>query len=444
MAIPFATLFGQLGPIFGIAASNNTHRGTTMPAKFAALEALFTSTPSYTDGYTSTLSSFQGSGSGLNSAMQQLAQAVLVDTVTAAVTLPDSQLSTAMNALISGMLVASESVATSTVGATVTPNGSNTGNPTIVVGTLSKLGFTLGNTFAETVTATCTADAQSGGATPGREVIQFRGQPAASGGSLNYTYPAGSGASTVIQCISPSQYLAGGTANFLNNGDFENWTVAVPNGWTVDVGAAQISQSTAQHYDGLSSLKMAGDSSTLTALHQTLTAPALGPLTQYVVGLQLKVDVVPAAGVLEIALTDASGVVLLDFTGAPCSKAVTLSGLTTSFVATTAFFRTPRVLAAGARIRLRLTTALSTGSNLFIDHLALAQPTALYAQGPYIGLFSGSTNLIAGDSFSVAMTNSNLAGFQGWFDRAFGMKTLGGGMLLPVSGSPTRLDSLIA
>ena len=114
----------------------------------------------------------------------------------------------------------------------------------------------------------------------------------------------------------------------------------------------------------------------------TGTAGTVQPLTSYAVNLALKVDVVPAAGVLTIDLIDGNSNVIQDAQGNNNSFAVTLSGATTSWVFHSGVFRMPRALPAAMFLRIRLSTGLSSGSNLFIDHLAMGALTRLYNGGP--------------------------------------------------------------
>jgi hypothetical protein len=90
---------------------------------------------------------------------------------------------------------------------------------------------------------------------------------------------------------------------------------------------------------------------------------------------------------------------------------------------------------------------LTNGRNLYIDHLGMGAMTQLYAGGPAIAYFSGSTASLVKDVYSVTVTNnrggaSNLATMQTAADRVFGMRALN--LLLPSSGSPTVADALIS
>jgi hypothetical protein len=141
---------------------------------------------------------------------------------------------------------------------------------------------------------------------------------------------------------------------------------------------------------------------------------------------------------------DGSGTVVNDQNGVPNSFTVSLPGLGTSFVAKTHVFRTPADLPTTLRLRLKLTTALSGGSNLFVDDVALAVMSSLYPQGPSVAVFAADTQTIRGDTWAIGITNNRTTTSRGWnlaFQRWYGM--MGLGLLLPVSNSPTIADNLI-
>jgi hypothetical protein len=107
----------------------------------------------------------------------------------------------------------------------------------------------------------------------------------------------------------------------------------------------------------------------------------------------------------------------------------------------------PRVLPATVRLRVRVSTAISSGTNIFIDRLAMGTISALYTGGPGAAIFSGNVPFIQGDGWNVTTTNdrggsSNMGTFQALFDRLFNMRALG--LLLPSSGLPTIADTLIS
>lgn len=453
MSISYTNLFGtKLGPIVATLNAINLSRGTTIPARIATHVTDFAGTDaSLAASLWSALSSYQSGGSSLASSLQALFQNAIIDDVNAAISLPDQSLATALNALVNDMRTNAQTVSANVVGATVTANSGNTGNGTVLVGAKTKTGLALENTFAETVTASCTQDAQSGGATAGQEAIQFRCQPQSAGNQLNFPWPGGSGGAATATSISPGASQAGGAQNWLRNSNFETWTVSnIPDGWHVTVGTAgtQVLKSTTAgtFYDGVASLALVGDGSTLTALEQQFgvdTSVKMIPLDQLAWNLYVRVSSVPAAGVLEVALVDGTGTVIQDMQGANNVATLSLPGITTTFAPFGGFFRTPRVLPAAAYLRVRLSTALSSGSTVFIDHLALAEPTQLYQGGLYVAPFSASTGLIFGDGYSIAVTNSRAGQIQTAFEQFAGMRAKS--LLLPsTTGTPTILNSVIA
>jgi hypothetical protein len=105
-------------------------------------------------------------------------------------------------------------------------------------------------------------------------------------------------------------------------------------------------------------------------------------------------------------------------------------------------FRTPAVLPPSLRVRVRLSTPLSSGSALYIDRVAMAEPTSLYPQGPAVAVFSGAPNVVRGDSWQLVVRNNGNGLLQSAADRLFGMRSLG--LLLPSAGNPSVPNSLVA
>lgn len=370
----------------------------------------------------------------------------------------------ATNELIRQMRLNNQSVMQSNVVLTILPALSiegnlPTGNGVVVGSTRNGLGLVQENAFQETAFLVCTADSQTGGATAGNEQFRFTGQQAqanalawdwgnSAGGVL-----WGSGATAQLTCVNAGQNNASG--NLLTNGSFEAFTSNAPNNWTIINGTAGtniLKGSTANSYAGLASLQVVGDGLTNTALTQQFNLPATGtgarlqPETVYAFNFWAKMDSVPGAGVLAVELVDQNGAVTVSDQNVPNASLVPLTTAATTYTAYNGTFITPRVMPANTFLRLRLSTPLSAGKNLFIDHLAMATMTRLYAGGVYLTMFSGSVPFILGDTFSVITTNSRggqtaNATMQSLFDRLIGMRALG--LLLPSSPTPTITDSLI-
>lgn len=215
-------------------------------------------------------------------------------------------------------------------------------------------------------------------------------------------------------------------------------------GGTYSVSTTQAGTNNA--YKG-KALEFDSDGSQLTAIYAPV---ALSPLRQYAFCCRMLADVVPVAGVITIDLVDGvGGTVIADAQATNNTFTIDCTALTTSFAAKTGVFRTPRVLPAIVFLRIRITTAVSSGSSIFIDHAALAEMREVYAGGPFAQIFSGATPFTkgsgqqAGDYFTITVTNNRAGEFQEWFDRNFEMRQKG--LILPSNGagSETIADSFI-
>lgn len=190
----------------------------------------------------------------------------------------------------------------------------------------------------------------------------------------------------------------------------------------------------------------------LTTLNQKV---ALKGLAQYAVNIWMAADVVPAAGVVKIDLVDGiGGTVINDEAGTANSVTIDCTGapMTTTFVAFNGMFRTPKILPSAIYIRLRVSTAITSGRTIYFDHMALVEATELYKGGPSVAIFSGKTPMrksstdgqVEADYFILTCANDYRGELQTWADRNFNMREKG--LLLPsaTGGSETIADSLVA
>jgi hypothetical protein len=125
------------------------------------------------------------------------------------------------------------------------------------------------------------------------------------------------------------------------------------------------------------------------------------------------------------------------------SKSVLSASLTTSYqlIVGTAFM--PTELDKGSKVVLEFTTAAANTSEVFVDHLAIAQMPAIGNNMGHMQLIGGSTPFRIGDRFTAAFTNDNAGQFQTEFDRFFSLQQ--SGLQIPATtGSETILDTLIA
>lgn len=382
--------------------------------------------------------------------MVSLAQTTLIEMAHASVPLNQKTVSAAMTVLIAQMVRNSDTVKANTVSASVTTGSANTGTAICIASLVNAAGKTMEYVHAENITLTAITDSQSG-ATAGRETWRAT-SPVAQSDPLMWNWPLGSG-----QSVTLTANAVDGSAQKLVNSDFEDWTVTnIPDYWTIAVGAAttQVARA-ATPYSGTYSLSLIGDGSTLTELRQEFndgtngTSYKLLPSTVYALNYWCKCSATPGAGVLTHSLINSSGTVINDDAGTANTITKDLTGVSTTWVPVSGFFRTPSVMPADPLyLRTKLTTALPSSRTVYIDDITMVIPTQFYAGGPYLAVFPGSVATVKNDTFSVAVANdwygpANPTGpkFQAFFQQAFGMRSLG--MQLPSSASNTINENLV-
>lgn len=332
--------------------------------------------------------------------------------------------------------------------ATAFPAG-NVGDGVLVSSALTGEGYPEELILPEQLVVTCTASSYAGTATSGRE--RFRalgGTPAAD--RLGYDWPNGSGADVSLLAVYPDA-----ADDVLTGSGFETFTTAnTPDNWAIVTGSAgtEVLKEDTTVYSGSHAVKVVG-SATLTEISQTFgsaagTTAVLASLTPYAFSMRYRLSGVPAAGVLKVQLTDAGGTVLTDVAGNSNELSVTLSAASAgSWLTLSGVFRIRNGLVPGAyRLRVKLTTALSVGTDLFLDHLCLARMVRLYEGGPYLRHLAGVTPFAVGDGHTLDVANdrggaSDNATFHALADRLFGLRELG--IRFPTSATPTIDDSLI-
>lgn len=184
------------------------------------------------------------------------------------------------------------------------------------------------------------------------------------------------------------------------------------------------------------------DGSELTALYYPIS-PAKE--TQYGVSLLNRVDSAPAAGVVTVDLVDGiGGSVIADEAGTNNSFTIDVTALTSTWSSSTGVFRTPKTLPATVYFRIRITTAITNTSSMFIDEALMSPLTKLYNGGLYAMIASGRTAWEEDDTITIAVTNDRAGAIHEWMHRVFDLG--GNDLLLPSDsgGSETIADSLIA
>lgn len=375
--------------------------------------------------------------------------------------------------LVEAMQAAGASVAECTIGSTVTADTApaNVGTGVCVVTLKRGDGLIQQNTIAETSTLLITADSYTGGATAGREPWSWTGSPNASSlgtgtpvGLWDWDWPQGSGGGAGGQCVSASQD-ASTTGNLLTNGDFESWTGSAPavlDYWHLAPGAWGTSVQRSGSTDGIDGgyCVQFNAGATLNALTQQFdsavsdgtdatagTTAAVNAYSSYLGNFWLKAGGVISGGVLTVSLVDGAGTVINDAQGTANSQTYALTAHSTSWTAHNFNFRLPYILPAVVRLKFAITTALA-GATLLWDYPAYTPPTPAYPGGFGMAVFSNPASPFEAapdpDGFSIVTTNNRAgatygATMQTLVNRLFQQS----GLLLPYSGAPTILDTLI-
>ncbi len=489
MTIPLTgsgSLFVRLGHLYGQVEAINALRESFASAVIGTIS------PDYADGTPlpqviydaqTTVTALQSGAGGAISSLIAEAQRTLyamvnVDTQGVSADASLSQLvqgqsaQSAVQALINQMVIGSDYLQPATVTAgSQTSVGSPNGNPIILLSLKNPRGVTWQLAFPEVLTFTCTRDSQSGGATLGNESLLARGQTSVTD-PLSQLWPGGSAASATLTAVTAG---ASGTLNNnsagtkLVNGAFLNFTTSnVADNFTILAGTAgtQILNGAGTSYlTGAGSIEFVGNA-TGASIAQSFGVTPSTTVGAGGTGYALTPDTVmhgvlfyklsagsPAAGVLTVDLVDGSNTVIADDASTNNTAAVTLSGVGDAlWHALTFAFRTPAILPTTSpvgKLRIRLSTPLSVGTNVYISNVTLTNPTAIYAGGPWASVHAGSSKLIAGaapDTFTITVSNnyqsSGTGLMQSYLQRTFNL--LGLGLQLPVSGSNQIPDSLIS
>jgi len=191
---------------------------------------------------------------------------------------------------------------------------------------------------------------------------------------------------------------------------------------------------------GARCLEIIGNGSELTSL---LVSVSLSAKTCYAFNLWACVDVTPAAGVLTVDLIDGdTGGNVEDDQGTANSFTVDLTGLDTIQTACNGFFHTPTTLPRAVYLRVSLTTALSSGTSLFLDELCLVAATRLYVGGPYLACFCGPLEFELEDFVELVVTNTRSGLLHSWLNRLLDLRSKD--LLLPTAAIPSQADTLVA
>lgn len=193
---------------------------------------------------------------------------------------------------------------------------------------------------------------------------------------------------------------------------------------------------------GGTALEFDSNGAELTEIYHRIEPTAKG---QYAFHTLMRADVVPAAGVITVDLVDGiNGSVIADDQSTNNSFTIDCTALTTSWESETGVFRLPTNLPAIVYVRVRISTAVSSGTSIFIDEMALVAMQEAYTGGPSFAIFDGRTDWVEDDTITVAVTNNREGAIHEWLNRLFDL--MEDDTLFPTDtgGSETQADSLIA
>jgi hypothetical protein len=446
----------------GAAATARVLSGASWATRGTTLETYAALSPAVSrqlDNHWTAIANWRNGEYGLFSSLAAIAQAIFTEQVHLDSPLSSYDLTSALTELIRQMTANATTINSSTVslGSQTDGTPTPTGNPVIIGSLKNRYGLTFQTPFAETLRFQITGDSYATTATARQEPLSIKGKTAAPS-FYDYTWPSGSGASGTLALVDAQLDNSGG--NCLYGSDFETFTTAnTPDDFNIAVGVAGtdiFAASTAGAYTGSNGLKFVGDGVTLPAVTQEFnkahsttangggTPYQLKPLTPYALNCWLKGGDSLAAGVFELALVDGSGTVIADANSVNNLTTLTLSGNVTAAGWTNfnTVFRTPATIAANAKLRVRTSTALASGKILYLDDLAMAEMTQLYKGGPYFAAFAGSTKVVTGDKWTLAVS-STMGTMAAWLERLFGLNARE--LIVPnTSSSPTIGDALVA
>lgn len=309
------------------------------------------------------------------------------------------------------------------------PDGGNTGNGIVLAtslldGSPPSPGFPQNLNYvgekseisvAETMTLTCTEDADTGALPRGQEQFLLEGQV---GWDSQYGWQnEGSGVSVSLQTDNAT--------NIMSNRDVEFWTDAGElESWDSVIGAPGVDfaqeSDAANIHRGVSSLKLLGDC----RFEQVITNLLLEPYRQYRLSFWYKTEAA-STGIVNLNILSPSGAVTI-----PVGPETPPLNATSGYVHRTALIQLPANLSDDLIFRLDATQITDP---VWIDSMSFAPVT--YGNGVGYSILAGSTDFSLRDRFTLPVSYQDEGTFQTWFRRTYRIQ-------LPSSASPTIPDSL--
>lgn len=431
MALDYTQLFTKIGKIV---KDMRTFRDDSknMDTRRAAVEAPFISV-SNVRPVTGLIGSYDGFKSNYASMVSELTNYITnsitdIDDVLDPMSLPNSDIRTALDAIFADMLRNSETIQESvvTVGA-FAAEGTPVGDGTILTyqtmdgitspssGVESRrdyVGLTSEVAIQDTTTIVCVND-EGDGLTAGSEQFQIHGLvPGQQWGPREY----GTGDGPTISTLA--------SETDLTNSDFESTEdlngVDVPSSWTIANGDETNVLSSATAFRGSASLELAGDgAATDFEVSQTISLTNRGGYL-FTARLYLSSG---SAGTVTIGVRG---------TGLDEKVQVDLSTLSAAWTLHNASFTVPFVAPDDAEFYIQATGTWAAATNLLVDDAFFTTPT--WHNGVAYALVPGATNWRRDDMYRSSITVVK-GEFQDVFRELYGIQ-------MPSSSTPTISDAL--
>lgn len=405
MAINFTRLFTALGKIIASVNSENTYRGTTLPARVAVLDGQYVSPNQalITNLYPAE-DTAQASGDGWLAYLQQLAVVTAIQEVDLDRPMVNPTLPAALASIASGLRAASQTVTEAPAVCADTP--------TLTVGD-AQLVFEAGVNPSDlynpdTYLVNVVSD-QTTGSTPFSEFVSVVGK--ANVPALNFLWPTGSGVNSGLTATNSAN-------DTLISSDFSTWTatgavVATTGGPRTGVIPYNVPAAASMKYE------------------LPTVAPGSYAWTWFYYGAGAGCDVY-----LEIVDSADNVVTVLDFVTDAAAAWVQASGVWN-------FTTQPPFTYAEGPLYLRIRTDGVGPAKFALPGFDSATP--LYAGGPVMYLWSGTTPLGLPDYWTATVTraSSETVGLYRGMVRLFDLPSLSPQITIPTGNPGTFQNSLV-
>lgn len=275
---------------------------------------------------------------------------------------------------------------------------------------------------SETIRIECISDTTTG-ATAGRELFRVTGGLRVTDVGSNQ-WPGGSGANFTL---ASSDY--NDAKNTLTNGGFDSWTGGSPDGWTINSGAATLSQLSSGTFRNGSAIRHSGAAEA--KFSQASPSVVLGPGKRIIVGFWAKKvsGTVTADIEMEVQNTSTGNVIAV----------VTATGVTSSWQLYTASYQSDYNAPVEA-VNVEFICSADAGVVKAIDCAFVFVPPQAGTNGQFIQIIGGDTDWRIGDFATVTISNNYQSNVLTYTERFFA--PFANGIELP-TGTPGDITNSV-